>query len=99
MVVDTLITVLYTPQRCYMVGATIYNSQGRFYLSAKMKVFGTKFVQTSCRTTVKTGHGLILIGGFPMKKALHLSVNVFSKKVLIGEGTAILHGHPNHAKV
>ena len=34
-----------------------------------------------------------------MKKALHLSVNVFSKKVLIGEGTAILHGHPNHAKV
>ena len=43
-----------------------------------------------------------------MKKALYLSVNVFSKKVRIGntiftsptgEGTAILRGHPSHAKV
>ena len=42
------------------------------------------------------------------KKALHLSVNVFSKKVLIrdtiftsptGDGTAILRGHTCHAKV
>ena len=42
------------------------------------------------------------------KKALYLSVNVFSMKVLIGdtiltsptgEGTAILHGHPSHVKV
>ena len=40
--------------------------------------------------------------------ALYLSVNVFSTKVLIGEtiftsptgdGTAILRGHPSHAKV
>ena len=43
-----------------------------------------------------------------MKKALYLSVNVFSKKVLIGDtifasptggGTAILRGHTSHAKV
>ena len=42
------------------------------------------------------------------KKALYLSVNVFSRKVLIGDtiftsptgdGTAIIHGHPSHAKV
>ena len=42
------------------------------------------------------------------KKALYLSDNVFSSKVLIGDtiftsptghGTAILRGHPNHAKV
>ena len=42
------------------------------------------------------------------KNALYLSVNVFSKKVLIGDtifmsptgdGTAILRGHPSHAKV
>ena len=42
------------------------------------------------------------------KKALYLSVNVFSTKVLIGDtiftspngdGTAILRGHPSHAKV
>ena len=43
-----------------------------------------------------------------IKKALYLSVNVFSTKVLIGDtiftsptgdGTAILRGHPSHAKV
>ena len=43
-----------------------------------------------------------------MKKALYLSVNVFSKKVLIGDtiftsptgdGTTILRGHTSHAKV
>ena len=43
-----------------------------------------------------------------MKKALYLSVNVCSKKVLIGDtifasptgdGTAILRGHTSHAKV
>ena len=43
-----------------------------------------------------------------MKMALYLSVNVFSKKVLIGDtiftsptgdGTAIVLGHPSHAKV
>jgi len=42
------------------------------------------------------------------KKALYLSVKVFSKKVLIGDtiltsptgnGTAILRDHPSHAKV
>ena len=42
------------------------------------------------------------------KNALHLSVNVFSTKVLIGDtfltspigdGAAILRGHPSHAKV
>ena len=42
------------------------------------------------------------------KNALYLSVNVFSTKVLIGDtiftsptgdGTAILRGHPSHAKV
>ena len=42
------------------------------------------------------------------KKALYLSVNVFSTKVLIvdtnftspnGDGAAILRGHPSHAKV
>ena len=42
------------------------------------------------------------------KKALYLSVSVFSTKVLIGDtiftspngdGTAILRGHPSHAKV
>ena len=42
------------------------------------------------------------------KKHFHLSVNVFSTKVLIGDtiftspngdGTAILRGHPSHAKV
>ena len=42
------------------------------------------------------------------KKAFYLSVNVFSTKVLIGDtiftsptwdGTAILRGHPSHAKV
>ena len=42
------------------------------------------------------------------KKALYLSVNVLSTKVLIedtiftspnGDGTAILRGHPSHAKV
>ena len=42
------------------------------------------------------------------KKALYLSLNVFSTKVLIGDtiftsptgdGTAILRGHPSHAKV
>ena len=37
------------------------------------------------------------------KNALFLSVNVFSKKVLIRDtifyGTAILRGHPSHAKV
>ena len=42
------------------------------------------------------------------KCALYLSVNVFSRKVLIrdtiftsptGDGTAILLGHPSHAKV
>ena len=45
------------------------------------------------------------------KKALYLSVNVFSTKALIGDtififtisptgdGTAILRGHPSHAKV
>ena len=42
------------------------------------------------------------------KCALHLSVNVLSSKVLIGDtiftspaadGTAILPGHPSHAKV
>ena len=44
---------------------------------------------------------------YPSKK-LYLSVNVFSTKVLIensiltsptGDGTAILRGQPNHAKV
>ena len=46
-----------------------------------------------------------------VKKALNLSVNVFSTKVLIaywvhnlftsptGDGTPILHGHPSRAKV
>ena len=38
-----------------------------------------------------------------IKKALYLSVNVFSTKVLIGDtifdGTAILRGHPSHEKV
>ena len=43
-----------------------------------------------------------------MKKALYLSVNVFSTWVLIGDtifasptgdGAAILHGHPSDAKV
>ena len=43
-----------------------------------------------------------------LKQALYLSVNVFSTNVLIGDttftsatgdGTAILRGHPNHAKV
>ena len=43
-----------------------------------------------------------------VKKALYLSVNVFSTKVLIedtiftspnGDGTAILRGHPSHVKV
>ena len=42
------------------------------------------------------------------KKALYLSVNEFNTKVLIGDtiftsptgdGTAILRGHPSHAKV
>ena len=42
------------------------------------------------------------------KKTLHSSVNVFSMKVPIGDailtsptgdGTAILRGHPSHAKV
>ena len=42
------------------------------------------------------------------KKALYLSVKVFSMKVLIGDtiftyptgdGTAILRGHPSHTKV
>ena len=42
------------------------------------------------------------------KNVLHLSVNVFSTKVLIGDtsftsrtgdGTAILRGHPSHAKI
>ena len=38
------------------------------------------------------------------KTALYLSVNVFSTKVLTGDtiftsGTAILRGHPSHAKV
>ena len=42
------------------------------------------------------------------KKALYLSVNVLSMKVLIGDtiltsptgdGTAILRGHPSHTKV
>ena len=42
------------------------------------------------------------------KKAFYLSVNVFSTKVLIGDtiftsptwdGTAILRGHPSHAKI
>ena len=42
------------------------------------------------------------------KNAFYLSVNVFSLKVLIGDttftsptgdGTAILRGHPSHAKV
>ena len=42
------------------------------------------------------------------KKTLYLSVNVFSTKALIGDtiftfptgnGTAILRGHPSHAKV
>ena len=42
------------------------------------------------------------------KKALYLSVNVFSTKVLIGDtvsasttvdGTVILRGHPSHAKL
>ena len=42
------------------------------------------------------------------KNALHLSVNVFSTEELIGDtiftspagdGTAILRGHPSHAKV
>ena len=44
----------------------------------------------------------------PKKNALYLNVNVFSTKVLIGtvyfttpngDGTAILRGHPSHAKV
>ena len=43
-----------------------------------------------------------------MKNALHISVSVFNKKVLIGDtiftsptgdGTAILSGHTSHAKV
>ena len=38
-----------------------------------------------------------------IKKALYLSVNVFSTKVLIGDtifdGTAILRDHPSHEKV
>ena len=43
-----------------------------------------------------------------INNALYLSVNVFSTKVLIGDtiftsptgdGTAILRGHPSHAKV
>ena len=43
-----------------------------------------------------------------LKNALYLSVSVFSTKVLIGDtiftspngdGTAILRGHPSHAKV
>ena len=42
------------------------------------------------------------------RTALYLSVNVFSTKALIGDtiftsppgdGTAILHAHPSHAKV
>ena len=33
------------------------------------------------------------------KNALYLSVNVFSTKVLIRDGTAILRGHPSRAKV
>ena len=33
-----------------------------------------------------------------LKKALHLSVNVFSTKVLIGDATFTC-GHPSHAKV
>ena len=42
------------------------------------------------------------------KKALYFSVNVFSTKVVIedtiftsptGDGTAIIRGHPSHAKV
>ena len=36
------------------------------------------------------------------KNALYLSVNVFSTKILVGDtgdGTAILRGHPSHAKV
>ena len=46
--------------------------------------------------------------GAELKNALYLSVNVFSTKVLIGtlyftspngDGTAILRGHPSHAKV
>ena len=44
----------------------------------------------------------------PLKNAPYLSVKVFSTKVLIGDtiftsptgdGTAILRGHPRHAKV
>ena len=47
-------------------------------------------------------------GNCKKKNALYLSVNVFSTKVLIGDtiftsptgdGTAILRGHPSHAKV
>ena len=46
--------------------------------------------------------------GLGYKKALYLSVNAFSTKVLIGDTifkspagdeTAILRGHPSHAKV
>ena len=50
-----------------------------------------------------------MLGKKKLKKiALYLSVNVFSTKVLIGDtifkspngdGTAILRGHPSHAKV
>ena len=45
---------------------------------------------------------------FKKKNALYLSVNVFSTEVLIedtiltsptGDGTAILLGHPSHAKI
>ena len=53
---------------------------------------------------------IFLFNGFIIikKKDLYLSVNVFSTKVLIGDtiftspngdGTAILRGHPSHAKV
>ena len=59
LVVDSPITVLYTLQRFYMVGATIYNAQGIIYLSAKVKVCGTEFAQTPCRqTTVKIKSGM-----------------------------------------
>ena len=52
--------------------------------------------------------GLLTVSKMYFKNALYLSVNVFSRKVLIGDtiftslsgdGTAILRGHLTHAKV
>ena len=53
-----LITVLYSLQRCYMVGSVIYMRSRKILFICKMKVFGAKFVQTSCQTTVKIESGM-----------------------------------------